>query len=591
MGMVIKNNMAAQLTMGELNRNSNKLAKSLQKVSSGMRINSAADDASGYAISERMRVQVRGLDQDIDNTQSARSMLQTAEGVIQSTVDILRTLKQKAIDAANDTNTDADRATIQKEVDQCIDQIDDNANVTFNGKILFDGAADHADTTEQTIIKALNSEWIDSSLQLIKDAYGLSFEEDDTTIAEITVKFTNDDDNTLAYVSNTSQGAKATKLDLVINLKFYEALNRDDPNGSTTAAGAGYLDRTLAHEFTHALMAANIDDFNNLPLYIKEGAAEFTHGIDDQRRSELKALTKDVIANKLDDSVKNSTQDSSNDPYNVGYTFLHYINVQGARNGAMQRFMRVLDEQGAGALDQAIAAATLGKFTSTADAKQHMLADIDAAGSMDAFFKSYCGINLDRTGKNDDTGAVTGSKAWGGDKETAETIVPEGMSAKFWYYPDGNTSVIDGLTVNWPGFSRPDTGFRFQVGTKANQVIKAAFSDVHADALGLKSREGKTVSVQTRADAKRALRTFDKAIDKALNQETTIGALQSRLEYTESNLTTASENVQSSESIIRDANMAREMTAYTKNNVLMQASQSMLAQANQNSSTVLSLLQ
>ena len=583
--------MAAQLTLGELNRNNNKLAKSLEKVASGMKINSAADDASGYAISERMRVQVRGLDQDIDNTQSARSMMQTAEGVIRSTVDILRTLKQKAIDAANDTNTDADRATIQKEVDQSIDQIDDNANVTFNGKILFDGAADHADTTEQTIIKALNSEWIDSSLQLIKDAYGLSFEEDGTTIDEITVKFTNDDDNTLAYVSNTSQGGKAIKLDLVINLKFYEALNRDDPNGSTTAAGAGYLDRTLAHEFTHALMAANIDDFNNLPLYIKEGAAEFTHGIDDQRRFELRALTKDVIANKLDDSVKNSTQDSSNDPYNVGYTFLHYINVQGARNGVMQRFMRVLDEQGAGALDQAIAAATLGKFTSTADAKQHMLADIDAAGSMDSFFKIYCGIDLDRTGKNDDTGAVTGSKAWGEDKETAETIVPEGMSTKFWYYPDSNTSVINGVTVNWPGFSRPDTGFRFQVGTKANQVIKAAFSDVHADALGLKSKEGKTVSVQTRAAAKRALRTFDKAIDKALNQQTTIGALQSRLEYTESNLTTASENVQSSESVIRDANMAREMTEHTKNNVLMQAAQSMLAQANQNSNSVLSLLQ
>ena len=591
MGMVIKNNMAAQQILGELNRNSNKLGKSLKKVSSGMKINSAADDASGYAISERMRVQVRGLDQDINNTQSARSMMRTAEGAISSTVDILRTLKQKAIDAANDTNTDADRATIQKEVDQSIDQIDDNANVTFNGKILFDGAADHADTTEQTIIKALNSEWIDSSLQLIKDTYGLSFEEDDTTVNEITVKFANDDDNTLAYVRNKSRGGKAMELELVINLKFYESLNRDDPNGSTTAAGAGYLDRTLAHEFTHALMAANIDNFNNLPLYIKEGAAEFTHGIDDERRVELRALTKDTLANKIDNSVLNSTQDSSNDPYNVGYTFLHYINAQGGRNGAMQRFMTVLNENGAGALDDAIAAATLGKFTSVAAAKERLLSDIDAAGSMDAFFKNYCDIDLDRTGEKDDTGAVTGSKTWGGDTETAVTIVPEGMSTKYWYYPDSSTSRINGLTVNWPGFSRPDSGFRFQVGTKANQVIKASFSDVHAEALGLKSKEGKTVSIQTRADAKRALRTFDKAIDKALNQQTTIGALQSRLEYTESNLTTASENVQSSESTIRDANMAKEMTEYTKNNVLMQASQSMLAQANQSSSAVLSLLQ
>ena len=83
---------------------------------------------------------------------------------------------------------------------------------------------------------------------------------------------------------------------------------------------------------------------------------------------------------------------------------------------------------------------------------------------------------------------------------------------------------------------------------------------------------------------------LDNAVQKALNQQTTIGSLESRLEYTSTNLTTASENVQSSNSVIRDADMAKEMTAYTKNNVLLQAAQSMLSQANQNSSSVLSLL-
>lgn len=100
-----------------------------------MKINGAADDASGYAISERMRVQVRGLNQDIDNTQNAISMMKTAEGAISSTVEILKTMKEKAINAANDTNTDVDRATIQKELNQAIDQVDDNASVTFNNKM------------------------------------------------------------------------------------------------------------------------------------------------------------------------------------------------------------------------------------------------------------------------------------------------------------------------------------------------------------------------------------------------------------------------------------------------------------------------
>ena len=118
MSMVVKNNMSAISTLNTLNKNSSALSNSLKKVSSGMKINSAADDASGYAISERMRVQIRGLDQANQNTQNGTSMMKVAEGAVSSTVDILKTLKEKVINAANDTNTDSDRATIQKELDQ-----------------------------------------------------------------------------------------------------------------------------------------------------------------------------------------------------------------------------------------------------------------------------------------------------------------------------------------------------------------------------------------------------------------------------------------------------------------------------------------
>ena len=133
MAMVVKNNMSAVNTLNTLNKNQSELSKSLQKVSSGMKINSAGDDASGMAISERMRVQVRALDQDDVNTNNGSALLRTAEGAVQSTIEILKTLKDKAINAANDTNTDEDRALIQKEVDRLIDQIDDNALTTYNG--------------------------------------------------------------------------------------------------------------------------------------------------------------------------------------------------------------------------------------------------------------------------------------------------------------------------------------------------------------------------------------------------------------------------------------------------------------------------
>jgi len=136
-----------------------------------------------------------------------------------------------------------------------------------------------------------------------------------------------------------------------------------------------------------------------------------------------------------------------------------------------------------------------------------------------------------------------------------------------------------------------DNAITLQVGTKANQSIKVGLTDMRAEALGLKGSDGTTLNISTQAKANAAINVLDNAVQKALDQQTTIGSVESRLEYTSANLTTASEHVQSSESTIRDANMAKEMTEYTKNNVLMQAAQSMLAQANQSSSSVLSLLQ
>ena len=583
--------MSAQMALRELNKNNNKMSKQLEKVGSGMKINSAEDDASGYAISERMRVQIRGLGQDIDNTQNAISMLRTAEGAASSTVDILKTLKEKAINAANDTNTDADRATIQKEVDQSIDQIDDNANVTFNGKTLFDGSADVATDVKQTIIKALNSEWIARSLDMAKEAYGLTFGDDFATVREIELVFKDDPGSSdLASVSYSASGGKANSLKLNVNLAYYSSLDQNDVNGNTlNKPEAGYLDRTIAHELTHAVMAANIDNFGSMPLYLIEGSAEFIHGIDDFRRGSLASLSQATISSVFSSGGASGTSD----PYTVGYAFLHYINANGGHDEAMKRFMSVLNEKGGGAVDEAVSAATKGKFTTLQAAKDAFLADYDRVTGGDSsknndFFKQCCDMDLENTR---DTGSVKGSKSWGGDEENAENVVLEGKSTNFWYYPSGNSSVIDNLTVKWGDFSRPDSGFRFQVGTKANQQIKAAFSDIHAQALGLLSDEGETVQLTTRANAKRALTIFDNALQKVLDQQTTIGAIQSRLSYTAQNLTTAQENVTSSESTVRDADMAKEMTEYTKANVLTQAAQSMLAQANQSSSGVLSLLQ
>ena len=136
-----------------------------------------------------------------------------------------------------------------------------------------------------------------------------------------------------------------------------------------------------------------------------------------------------------------------------------------------------------------------------------------------------------------------------------------------------------------------DNAFVIHIGTESAQSVKIGLTNMDAVALGLQGQSGKTVSVGTREKANVAISVFDYAIQKALDQQTTIGAMESRLEETHNNLVIATENTISAESVIRDADMAKEMTEYTRNSVLSQASQSMLSQANQQSSGALSLLQ
>ena len=442
MAMVVKNNMSALSTLNTLNKNTKALSKSLQKVSSGMKINSAADDASGYAISERMRVQIRSLDQANSNAQNGGSMMKVAEGAVSSTVEILKTLKEKAVNAANDTNTDADRQTIQKELDQSIDQINDNANVTFNGQYLVDGSKNGKTTGTST---ALTNQSL---------ATGTA-----STDALTTLKARNGD-------SLNIRSTDTVTISWVKDGKTYSA---------STAVGSLSLGALLTGSTA-----------------LKDGSH---------------AISADVKLTQAGTSLI-ETDGSGNKVYTAS-----------GENAI------TITSQGTGITNQ------ISGFT----------------------------ISI-----TDNTGAVRKSA------NAALDAFDETLRAQ-------NNSL--------------DNSINLQVGTKANQTIKVGLTDMKAQALGLQGADNSTIQVGNQKQANAAINVLDAAIQKALDQQTTIGAVQSRLEYTQSNLTTASENVTAAESTIRDADMAKEMTEYTKNNVLMQAAQSMLAQANQSSSNVLSLLQ
>ena len=433
MAMVVKNNMSALTTLNTLNKNTSALSKSLQKVSSGMKINSAADDASGYAISERMRVQIRSLDQANSNAQNGGSMMKVAEGAVSSTVEILKTLKEKAVNAANDTNTDADRATIQKEMDQSIDQINDNANVTFNGQYLVDGS--HNKKTNQTTTTLTNQ-----SLNTVTEC--------DTALTDLKAR------------NGDSLNIHSTDTVTVSYVKDGKTVTSSMTVGTTSTLGGVIESLTQGDiKFKKATSEIGLDGSSNT-VYSASGENVFT-----------------IASNE-------------------------------------------------GGIDGQIAGFTIY----ITDNKGNVNKSANAA--LDAFDESIRAQN----------------------KSVDNSIV-------------------------------------MQVGTKAGQSINVGLTDMKAMALGLQGKAGNTLSIGNQEKANAAINVLDAAIQKALDQQTTIGSIESRLEYTQSNLTTASENVTAAESTIRDADMAKEMTEYTKNNVLMQAAQSMLAQANQSSSNVLSLLQ
>ncbi len=801
MSMVVKNNMSAISTLNTLNKNSSALSKSLQKVSSGMKINSAADDASGYAISERMRVQIRSLDQANANTQSGNSMMKVAEGAVSSTVDILKTLKEKVINAANDTNTDSDRQTIQKELDQSIDQIDDNANVTFNGKYLLDGSKNNVgeatytalsnqnlskSTTADTKLVDLKARNEDSLELLATDritvsyvqagkTYSATFQVGDKTLQDIFNEAENIDTDSQIFATSSNEAIQ--KASGVTNASTTDAENKaidylkqqlatggvtfndntlatpavvttitaanggtvtlaDADNyadaegnvyeegdlhkavrdaqkavdkataaigsytaGATTNSGtAGTLGTALekagiswdgkASSLDSATMEEKLQAAYAEPTNdgLKEAVAAYREDVSDLAKAkdqqavananyvkasdQLDALTKQktvndaqATSNALRSAFETTAAIKIDDTANtkLAYTVVAKLNAAGGvedadketkaaanttdalRTAVKNELSSLLDKvEAAGVLSSdvegildtykggnagstdlglkalatagykaAVAAVKTAKDGLNGNAASGATKDDGTAMKVSDALKSAQEEVVSKfSGPQLMTGANVGVNAAGqivstasGENAITITANKAGIGGQISGFniriADAQGNLKKSAEASLDAFSETvraqnkseDNAISLQVGAQANQAITIGLTDMRSEALGLRGADGTKLNISTRDKANAAINVLDNAISKALDQQTTIGSIESRLTYTSSNLTTSSENVQASESTIRDADMAKEMTEYTKNNVLLQAAQSMLAQANQSSSSVLSLLQ
>ena len=620
MSMVVKNNVNALNTLNVLNKNQSALAKSLQKVSSGMKINSAADDASGYAISERMRVQIRSLDQANANTQNGSSMMKTAEGAVNSTVEILRTLKEKAINAANDSNTDSDRLTIQKELDQSIDQINDNANVTFNGKYLIDGSKN---TKGNATYTALSNQSLaedttaDTKLVDLRARSGDSLEILDTD--KVTVSYVQGGKTYTAHfdVKDSETGKIATLQDIFDKAEDIDKdseIFANDSNANVMKA-EGKTDAEIQ-------TAQETNATNKAALNTAKAALDATGTTNEEAKAELDSAVKALAGQvkKFNENATNSankiTADVSgleSDDYFEGLEalaadtkFATFIGQAEASNdGGKEAYEAVKDaftKWNGASYAASSAAADLKKTGEHAEGGVEK-ATADYNKALETYNTNggrthlLTGSQVGYAASNDAVNTASGKKA------ITVTASRSGIGGQISGFnisiSDSQGNVKKSANAALDAFEETiraqnksdDNAITLQVGAKANQSIKVGLTDMRAEALGLIGADGTKLNISTQDKANAAINVLDNAIQKALDQQTTIGAIESRLEYTANNLTTASENVTTSESTIRDANMAKEMTEFTKNNVLSQAAQSMLAQANQQSSGVLSLLQ
>ena len=479
--MVVQHNLQAMNANRMLNITTGSQSKSAEKLSSGYRINRAADDAAGLSISEKMRKQIRGLDQASTNAEDGVSAVQTAEGALTEVHSMLQRMNELAVQASTGTNSKTDRDAIQSEIEQLTTEIDRVAETTkFNETYLLKGS----DSTKDV------------------------------------------------YMKGHDAGLKGTLTD-----------------GATTA--------------TFKVAAGALDAGKKVTI----GGKEYTIGSKD-------ATVKDLIKNAANNTAKNKVTIDGTD-YEID------------DNG------KIYKAGNATALKQN----ELPGGTGTNDAALDDLKALVKAGakvSIDG--KDYTIMKDDNNDNVDDadSSVITATKAVSlmtDELKTANSIGATKTAATITAAAGGYASDtgIEFTITKGTAEVAEKLNFNLHVGSDADMTnkINVNIETMSSSYLGIK---GLNVTDETGVSATYAVDAIADALQKVSDQRSSLGAVQNRLEHTIANLDNVVENTTSAESRIRDVDMAEEMVEYSKNNILAQAGQSMLAQANQATQGVLSLL-
>jgi flagellin len=478
--MRIQNNVPAINAHRYYNTNQTNAQKSIAKLSSGYRINSAADDAAGLAISEKMRAQIRGLTMASKNAQDAISLIQTAEGGMQEIDNMVQRIRELVVYAANDTQehnaySTGDRQKIQDEINQLTQEIDSMSDrVEFNKKKVINGEVAGVPANAATLLANLTLG--KNGVRSAQSAYSTAL----TEFKNAATGVQNAKDSVYSILSDPQINSLLTDVSL-------------DPLADTSEV-------TAVQDAIKALKTA-LDGVTN------------AGDIDDLVNNELTTLTGALTG--LTSVTADSNGEAARDAL---------VNILGA-TGTLANTIGTNDAEG-----------YWGRYT------EYEAANVDLTSAL-------------------------------GDVNTAK-------------------ATLAGAQAAYNGAAKTG-GLYFQVGANANQGMQLYINSVKTDWLNIGDGHGiSTITVldDTGSDITANLDTLDFALSYVTTERSKLGAAQNRLEYTMNSLDISTENLTAAESRIRDVDMAKEMTNFTKQNILFQASTAMLAQANAFPQGVLQLL-
>ncbi len=540
--MRIQHNILSMNAYRNYTNNTSALGKNLEKLSSGYKINRAGDDAAGLAISEKMRAQIKGLEAAQKNVKDATSLIKTAEGAMQEIQDMLSRMKYLATQSANGTyEDDVDRENLQMEVDQLLEEIDriaDSAN--FNGIHLLDGTFGNSSSTST----------------------------DTLTDADITAP--------TALNASFSDGVASTS-EATADFDFAGIAFAKDGDVTVSVGGKDYnvavtKDMTAA-EFADAFVTAfNADKLTDT------GAGDFTAAVDNTTDTKV-VLTSANKAAVTDSALSTALQAG---PTIAAAEAAPAGQADGA-DGTAATLTAAISLTGTATNGESFTITSTGgdtdlNMTVTSDGTNWTV-----TGAPQGYTATFDGTDFTLTA--DEVGAKGVDFGTVAVTNTGTNI---GLTA---VALNGTPTFTDGTDAGGDNNQTTTTGGRpFQIGDSSGEQLFVTISDMHTDK-GMNVAGLKGVGVSTIDAANAAIDTVKTAINFVSSVRGQLGAYQNRLDHTANNLSVMHENIQDAESTIRDTDVADEMMAYTKNNILIQSAQAMLAQANAVPQGVLQLLQ